>query len=280
MSAALTLRSPGGLWTGARKVLAVARLHALAQLAYPGETLTSTVFAALAMFTLTALWRAVAEHHDLVAMTGLNLPQLVWYLAFSEALALSFAIPWDGLDIDREIRSGDVAYRLARPQSYPLYHLGVGLGERLTRLMLRLPVHAVIAWVLVGWPGLSATAVGAALLAAGFAAVADLAWVLVFSFSSFWVEDSFGLHFLYRRCVFLLGGLLIPLDAYPLWIRRFAEALPFKAVLYGPARLFVQADAQGIWALLRTQLTMATAGFVLLGLIYRAGARRLAAHGG
>lgn len=280
MTKAVTLRAPGGLVTSAGKVAAVARLHAAAQLAYPAEVLSATVFVAVVMFTLAALWRAIAEHHDIAAMTGLDLPRLIWYVAYTEALAMSFAVPSDGLPVDREIRSGDVAYRLARPQPYPLYHFGACLGERAARLALRVPIHAAIAWGLVGLPELSPHAVAAALVAGVLASIADLTWVLVISFASFWIEDTFGLHFFYRRSVFLLGGLLIPLDAYPEWLRKIADALPFKDLLFGPSRLFVGGDATGAWALLRSQLIMAGVGFAVLALVYRAGVRRLSAQGG
>jgi ABC-2 type transport system permease protein len=264
----------------ATKVLSVARLHAAAELAYPGQVLLGMVFSFVVLFTVSTMWRVLGEQHDLVAMTGWGLQRLVWYTAFSEALALSYGVPWEGLQVDREIRSGDVAYRLARPQSYALYHVGACLGERYARLAVRLPIHLAIAWVLVGWPGLSFFAGFAALIAGLLAGAADLAWSLVWSFSSFWVEDSFGLHFLYRRCVFLLGGLLIPLNAYPDWLRAIAEALPFKAILYGPARLFVEQDATGALRLYGLQLSFAAVGFGLVAVIYRVGSRRLSAQGG
>ncbi|MBK7862467.1 MAG: ABC-2 family transporter protein [Archangiaceae bacterium] len=274
------LRTPGGPRMALAKLGAVARLHALAQLAYPAELVLGMIFSVVVLFTVASMWRVLGEHHDLAAMTGYDLPHLVWYTAFTEALALSYGVPWEGLPVDREIRTGDVAYRLARPHSYVLYQVAACLSERYARLALRLPVHALIAWALVGWPGLAWQAVAVALVAGLLAGVADLAWCLVWSFSSFWVEDSFGLHFLYRRSVFLLGGLLIPLSAYPDWLRRIAEALPFKAILFGPSKLFVQADTTGALELFRLQLLMALSGFVVVAIIYRLGARRLQAQGG
>lgn len=78
----------------------------------------------------------------------------------------------------------------------------------------------------------------------------------------------------------LLGGVLIPLAAYPSWARDFAEALPFQLLISGPSRLFVADDAGGLGRLLSLQLGWAAAGLVPLLLIYRAGIRRVGAQGG
>ena len=76
---------------------------------------------------------------------------------------------------------------------------------------------------------------------------------------SFWVEDSLPFFWIYSKLLFILGGLLIPLSFFPGWLRRIAEALPFRTVLFGPARLFVKGEPgtvldlllwQGLWILL------------------------------
>ena len=73
---------------------------------------------------------------------------------------------------------------------------------------------------------------------------------------------------------------LIPLEAYPSWARDIAEALPFRLLISGPARLFVAPDAAGFGRLLLLQLGWAAAGLLPLLFIYRAGIRRVGAQGG
>lgn len=274
------LRVPGGAWASARKAVAVARLLAANQLAYPGEVAAKALFVSVMMFIVTSLWRAVGEHHDVPAMTGMTIPQLIWYLAFTEAMYVSFSPVPDGLAVDREVRSGEIAYRLARPMGYATYHLAAHLGERSATFALKLMVTSAVALVLVGLPPLSPVAVAAALAAALLGFVADAAWMHAIAFVSFWVEDTYGLYLLYRRSMMLLGGLLIPLSAYPEWLRRVAEALPFRLILAGPARLFVAADAGGFLRLAGLQLAFALAGVAVMALVCRAGLRRASAQGG
>ena len=54
-------------------------------------------------------------------MAGFSLRDIIWYLVITEIVALS--TPRIAQTIDSEVRSGDVAYALARPYSYPAYHL-------------------------------------------------------------------------------------------------------------------------------------------------------------
>lgn len=277
---ALDLRKPRGAWAEARKSLALARLLGAQQWAYPREILAGSAFVLVTMYIFTNLWRTVAAHHDLLRVTGLELPQLIWYLAFTEAVFMSANSVPDGVAVDREVRTGDIAYRLVRPVDYASYQLTAYLGERLASFGLRLVVSAAGAYVLVGLPALSGAAIAASLVTVVACFVADAVWTHAIAFLSFWVEDTYGLHLLYRRAVMLLGGVLIPLEAYPGWAKEIAEALPFRLLISGPARLFVAADASGFARLLSAQLGWAAAGLLPLFLIYRAGIRRVGAQGG
>jgi hypothetical protein len=96
-----------------------------------------TVFLALVLFIFAQLCRAADGSQDVRALTGFTIAQLIWYLAFTEAITMS--VPALGeVEVDREVRSGDIAYRLVRPLSYPLFHLATGLGERVLRFALSL----------------------------------------------------------------------------------------------------------------------------------------------
>ncbi|MCB9653843.1 MAG: hypothetical protein H6729_06905 [Deltaproteobacteria bacterium] len=274
------MRTPGGLKTRLFKLAAVAALHARGVLMYPREIVADSAFVALTMFIFSNLWRTVGAHQDLVTMTSLNLERLIWYLAFTEAIYMSTNSLPDGMPVDREVRTGDIAYRFVRPIGYASFHLAAHLGERVASFGLRLMVTSAVAWLLVGWPGLSAGAVRGALVSALFCFFADATWTYAIAFLSFWVEDTYGLHLLYRRAMMVLGGVLVPLAAYPEWARQIAEVLPFRLLIDGPSRMFVAADSSGIWSLLGFQAGWGLLGCLPLVLLYRRGVVRLGAQGG
>ena len=150
----------------------------------------------------------------MAAITGFTVAQLIWYLAFTEAIITS-GMPERDTEVDREVRSGDVAYRLIRPLAYPLYHLGAELGERLPRFVLNLVVGAAVALVVAGPVRLVPLAVVAALVSALIAFLVDFVWRFSISLLSFWIEDTFGLHLLYRRFLMLLEGCSFPWTRIP-----------------------------------------------------------------
>ncbi len=149
------------------------------------------------------------------------------------------------LEVDREVRSGDIAYRLTRPLAYPLYHLGPAgrsspalRPEPHGRLRRRRSCSsAPIA--------LSPVSVAAGLLAAFVAFLVDWAWTFTISFSSSGWRTRTGIHLLYRRCTMLLGGMLIPLEAFPGGWNASPGRFRSSISLYQPAPLFVRRRRHG-----------------------------------
>ena len=271
---ALELRRPGGLLITLGKTWSVLRITLASRFAYVGELLIRSIFIVLIMFIFTQLWRATGQ----IEKTGFSLVQLIWYLAFTEAIMTS--VDTGAGEVDREVRSGDLAYRLARPLAYPLYHFGAALGERLLRFGLNLLVGVLVALAVVGPLAIGPLALVLSLSVALAGFVADWIWSMTISLLSFWFEDTFGIHLLYRRALMILGGMLIPLEAYPAWLADIAHALPFKYLVYAPARLFVRPDA-GYWLEASAAIMLvALAGCIPLLVIYRLGLRQVSAQGG
>src|SRR6185503_5609466 len=71
-------------------------------------------------------------------------------------------------------------------------------------------------------------------------AVALLSFNAMIGLCAFWLQDCSPIYWVWQKLAFLLGGLLLPLDIYPRWLRRLAEASPFSALLYGPASLVLE----------------------------------------
>jgi ABC-2 type transport system permease protein len=272
------LRRPGGVGRVVAKVWGVLWITLVARLAYLGELLIRSLFMVLVLYVFTQLWRATSASIDVQTITGFSVIQMIWYLAFTEAIAMSTSLRYE--EVDRDVRSGDIAYRLARPMPYPAFHLGAYLGDRLVRFAITLALGVVVARVVAGPVSLQPLSVLAALLAAVVGFCAD--WVITFTLAllAFWFEDTSGLQLLYRRAVMLLGGMLVPLEAYPHWLAEVCRALPFRYIMYEPARLFVAPTAQGLADLLLAQLALGAAGLLPLLLVYRRGLRRASAQGG
>lgn len=77
-----------------------------------------------------------------------------------------------------------------------------------------------------------------------------------------------------------MGGLLVPNDLLPAWLKAIADVLPFGSILYAPARLTVRWDAALAWRTVTLQLVwIAVAALAAHGMFAR-GVRGLDVQGG
>ncbi|HKU37259.1 MAG TPA: ABC-2 family transporter protein [Polyangiales bacterium] len=272
------LRTPGGVWVTTHKLAALMAAGVRRRFSYLGELAIRGSFLVVTLYIFSQLWRTVAEQLD-ARPAGYGIQQLVFYLAFAESIV--FTTP--GMlepELDRELRTGDIAYRIARPLAFPLQHLATSLGDRSVRFAFNLLLGTAVAQLLVGSLAWHAAACAAAVIAALLALLVDELITLSISLSSFWIESTFGVHMLYRRGNLLLGGALVPIAAYPDWLADICRALPFQYFVERPAALFVGSDASGFQMLLATQLAWACGTGALVLVLYRAGLRRVIAQGG
>src|SRR5215207_1193409 len=148
------------------------------------------------------------------------------------------------------------------------------------RVALNLAVGSVLALLLVG--PIAFTPLGLLL----FALTLPLAFVLDFlgnfliGLAAFWIEDTSGLALIYSRMTMILGGMLIPLELFPERMQPILRALPFAAIVYGPARMFVLPDPAFLADLALRQGIAIGVFAVLVALVYRVALGRIYSNGG
>jgi ABC-2 type transport system permease protein len=183
---------------------------------------------------LTSLWRAAtAAGHGQVA--GYSAVALTWYIATSEAAVCALNIRMIE-EIGDDIGSGAIAVELLRPVSAIAVRLASEVGRGLARLAVIVVAGVALALLVVGPP----PSVGAALIAIPslmLAVSCNLAMQHAMAAAAFWVRDAKTSWFLYQKVVFILGGMLLPLQVLPAGLRSVAFRLPFMAMAYAPARL-------------------------------------------
>ena len=186
-------------------------------------------FFAVILGVFSSLWRAVAEAGMPVAADP---RPLVWYLAATEWILLS--APPVHLEIQEAIRRGDVVYRLGRPVSYVAAEFAAGLGLLAVRAPLLGLTAFLCAFAFTGWtPPPSALVV---VVTFGFVASALItALYLAIGLLAFWLQDVAPVYWVWQKLMFVLGGLMLPLDLYPAFVQRAAAFTPFPSLLGAPA---------------------------------------------
>jgi ABC-2 type transport system permease protein len=261
-----------------QKYLAVMRVSIASNLAYMMEVFFRGLFLIVLIFVLGQLWKTTYSVRGAKLLSGFSISDMIWYLAAAETIATS--MPALTRRIDQEVRSGQLAYLLGRPCSYIFYNFAQYMGERLVRFTINGIVAAVVALVFVGPPHLTWMGVVAWPPVTFLALCIDFVAYFSIGLLAFWTEDTNSFSFVFSRLTLVLGGVLAPLEIFPQPLRSIAQALPFSAILYGPARTLVHFELYPFLGLLEQQLITIAAGCVILLAIYSVAIRRVNINGG
>lgn len=257
-----------------RSFAVTAQTSAQRVVAERGGLAVALAFYVVVVAVLAGLWRVAADANG-GAIAGYTAIALTWYIATSEAATVSLNIRMID-DIGRDIGSGAVAVELLRPASVLGLRVATEVGRALPRLAACAAVGALLATITAGAPPRPlalALAVPSLVLAVACNIVAQHA----FAASAFWLRNAGSAWFLYQKLVFILGGMLIPLEALPGWLQTTALVLPFRAMAYAPARL---ASGHVEPVLLLEQVAWLLVLFVGAAAVFSAGERRLQVVGG
>ena len=257
------------------KYAAFARFGYATARAEPAELYARIVFFFMILGVFSSLWRAVGASGTNV---GGNANTLVWYLAMTEWILLS--APHIQFRIEDDVRRGDVAYQITRPTSY----LGGQIALSMGALAARAPVLLVTACV-AGWTfgGRTLPPLLSMLYVIGFGAVGS-ALVTIFNvamgLTAFWRGDIAPVYWIWQKLIFVLGGLLLPLQLYPELVVRIARFTPFPALLTGPASFLLDRPFFDMPTLAFALAAWSIAAGGAASLLFRRATRYLQINGG
>jgi ABC-2 type transport system permease protein len=240
----------------------------------PGALVVSLGFYVIVSSIVATLWRAAA-HANGGMVAGYTGKQLTWYIVVSEASTVALNIRMIEL-IGDDIASGAVATEMLRPASVLGVRVASELGRALPRLAACFGTGIVLAWVMAGPPPRAETLV-VVVPSLVLAVLCNLCAQHACAGAAFWVRDAKTSWFLYQKFVFMLGGMLLPLQVLPPPMRAVAISLPFPAMAYAPARL---ASGHLELGLLGLQLFWLVVLAVVARMVFAAGERRLQVVGG
>jgi len=260
------------------KYVAAAALSAKNYLAYVSEMIFRSGFLVVILFVFVNLWTVTYSRAGAEIIAGFDLRKMLWYLVFTESIVISR--PRVHLKVEEDIRTGAVSYTLARPYNYLLFQLSVSFGERMVRFISTLIVGYAVMTVMVGpyFPDLSILPFLTVTVA--LAMMADLIGMITIGFLAFWVEDVSPFFLVYSRLQMLLGGMIVPITLFPPFLRKLSEWLPFRFMVYAPAKLFVNCDMSQALSLMAEQFTLCLLLFLIGMSVYRKGVKRLDVNGG
>jgi len=267
--------SVGARRSALRKYAAVAEIALRQSLGERSALFGRMAFYALILFIFSRLWLVVGER---APIPGATTSDLLWYLALTEWVVLSF--PLIHLHIETDVRRGDIAYRLPRPISYLGARFAEEAGYFAVRFVTLGAAGFVLAFVLAGRLPSDPRGLLLAVPLALLAGWVGLCFHAAIGLTAMWLQDSSPVYWIWQKAAFILGGLLLPLEIYPAWLREIAAWTPFSALMHGPGRMAFGWQPE-FAALVALKLVFwGVVASLLVTWIYRRGLRALDVNGG
>jgi len=195
---------------------------------------------ALFMAVFMALWSAAFQVGAKSAISGYTYRAMIWYLVMTETIVLSTSRIF--MEISDSVKAGDLAYRLVRPISYPFIQVAQSLGNAAPRFAVNLLAGFLVVGLALRTIEGSVEGFSAFLLLAFLGLLLDSLVAVLIGLAAFWIEDVTPVSWIYQKLLFTAGGMLFPLELFPGWLQRVVEYLPFRLIVYAPARAFVAFD--------------------------------------
>jgi ABC-2 type transport system permease protein len=180
------------------------------------------------------------------------------------------------------IRTGHVAYELARPLDLHGLWMARALAARTAPTLMRaIPMFIVaLAWLGMKPPASAGSAAAAGIAIAG-AALVTAAFATVITATLLWTTSGDGIARIMPSLVAIGSGLVVPLPLFPERVQALLSALPFRAMADEPFRLYLgHLPPLALGGVLARQLLW-TAVLVAIGraMVWR-GQRRMVVQGG
>lgn len=243
--------------------------------------------AALAGFGTQLFWGLIrlaifdAFFRSTAVAQPMSLEQTVDYLWLTQALLLLLPMRLDA-DIQQMIRTGTVAYELARPMDLYWLWFSRTLGGRTAPLLLRAGPLYLVAILFFGLqPPTSWAAAGGFALSVLAAIVLGCALATLMSITLLWTISGEGLSRLLSMLAYVFSGSVVPLPFYPTWALQVLDVLPFRGLMDTPFRLYSgHLGPQALPLALAHQLLWAGVLILLGRWLLARGMRRLVVQGG
>jgi len=250
------------------------------QFAYRTQVWASLFGELVLVFARIAIWTSIFAAGANTG--GIELVDMVTYTVIGGTLLFVW-YPSDLIyPVGRALKSGDVAVYLLKPVHYPLYLLATELGRLAYQLLtIALPVLVIVA-LTVGIkapPTLFHAGMFLAYWALGFGVL--FASAAICSVLAFWMMTAFSLDWFLRAMLSLFSGTFIPFWFFPEPLAAFALHQPFAWIAYYPAAVYLgRLGVIDCWLMLCVGICWLTVLSLVVALLWRATARRLAIHGG
>ncbi|QAA31591.1 ABC transporter permease [Clostridium manihotivorum] len=260
------------------KYFQISKINMANNLVYFWNFLSKNLFFVFIMFIYLMLWRNIYGSKG-STVAGFTLNQMIWYLVFTELVTLTRTDIH--LQINDDVKSGNIAYLLNKPYNYVAYCFSYFIGELGIKLLTNGVIGILIGLIFVGpLQSFNLAFLPFIFLSLILGCIINFFIYTSIALLSFWFEDNNAFFWIYSKLIFTLGGMLMPIEFFPNWLKTISHFLPFPYVTYVPAKLAVSFSFYDFFRGFSVQLVYLVVFVLLSATMYGKGAKSLNVNGG
>lgn len=235
----------------------------------------------LIVYILIQLWSYIyGEGGVNQVINGYSLEQMLWYLIATEAIQFSVSTSVIVKTVGKEIKTGSIAYKINKPYNFYLYNVTNFMAKGVWRGLFLIPESLLIGFAFVGAaPTFTVYQIIPCLLALLGSLLLLLSLHGIVGLISFWVEDAEPFNWIVIK-LFMLFGLLFPLEFFPEVIQPIIMYSPIYSVFSGPAKLVASFSWDLFLKVFLSQVIWSSILLVIGVLVYRKGVKKVNVNGG
>lgn len=234
-----------------------------------------SLFLIICLVIFANLWEVIASRGGL---TEMNPQELLWYIALNQWVLV--AIPRTEREIERDFRSGKLAYLIPRPMSYLGYIFAEGCGQALIYMTVLGVISYIFTWSFIGAITISGWGLVVVFVSGLLAVILGIIFKIIIGLLAFWMHDVDPIAWIWEKSLFALGGLILPLSAYPIGWQIVAKYTPFSVILGERSSLALNYNTAIAFELLAKLLLWIILGSIIAEFLYRRGLKIISIGGG
>ena len=267
------------LLSALKKYGAIVKITFMNRLVYTVDILSEIFFLFIMFSILYALHRATALVKSTSVIEVLSLNQTMWILFLTTMMLDERRFSIIKI-LKEEILSGQIAYQLNKPFSYPLFHFAQSFGARIPTMLFCGLISGIYIFMLVGLPPLSGLSLFIGLFMICIGTIISFLLSFCIGICAFWIGETDPLRWLYLQTMVIAGGLVVPPSMLPTTIKNIILALPFSHITYGAARVMLGCSTPDIIFYLGMQLFWLIMLLVITHFIFNRGVKNVTICGG
>jgi ABC-2 type transport system permease protein len=205
------------------------------QLAYAKTIIFREFLIGIIMIIFINLWSLVYQNQS--EINGITFAQVIFYLLITESYFMARTPV--SYKISEEIKSGSIAYSLARPFNLEVYYFLVSVGDFIFKFITNLLFGMLI--LLLFRINISITFAGASLflITIIFGYGIDYCFQFLIGVISFVEEEISGYVFIYEKLLFIFGGILFPVALLEKNLQQLFCFSPFLYIIGFPTQTII-----------------------------------------